>query len=51
MNSKHAKTLKAIFTDPVRSDIAWKDIVKLFEALGATVSQGKFLVNAGITAD
>jgi predicted RNA binding protein YcfA (HicA-like mRNA interferase family) len=41
MNSKHVKTLKAIFTDPVLSDIAWKDIVKLFEALGATVSQGK----------
>jgi predicted RNA binding protein YcfA (HicA-like mRNA interferase family) len=41
MNSKQAKTLKAIFTDPVLSDIAWKDIVKLFEALGATVSQGK----------
>jgi predicted RNA binding protein YcfA (HicA-like mRNA interferase family) len=41
MNSKQAKTLKAIFTDPLLSDIAWKDIVKLFEALGATVSQGK----------
>jgi hypothetical protein len=41
MNSKQAKTLKAIFTDPVLSDIAWKDIVKLFGALGATVSQGK----------
>jgi HicA toxin of bacterial toxin-antitoxin, len=41
MNSKHVKTLKAIFTDPVLSDIAWKDIVKLFEALRATVSQGK----------
>lgn len=41
MSSRQAKTLKAIFTDPVLSDIAWKDIVKLFEALGATVSQGK----------
>lgn len=41
MHSKQAKTLKAIFTDPVPSDIAWKEIVKLFEGLGATVSQGK----------
>lgn len=41
MNSKQVKTLKAIFTDPVPVDIAWKDIVTLFEALGATISQGR----------
>ena len=41
MNNKQAKILKAIFTDPVPADIAWRDIVRLFEGLGATVSQGK----------
>lgn len=41
MNSKQAKTLKAIFTDPVPANIAWRDIVSLFEALGGVTSQGK----------
>ena len=41
MNTKRKKTLKAVFTDPVPADILWTDIVKLFEALGATITQGK----------
>jgi HicA toxin of bacterial toxin-antitoxin, len=41
MNKKQAKTLRAVFTDPVLADIQWKDIIRLFEALGASVSQGK----------
>jgi HicA toxin of bacterial toxin-antitoxin, len=41
MNSKQTKTLRAIFTEPVPADIAWKDIVKLLEALGATLTQGR----------
>lgn len=41
VNSKQTKTLRAIFTDPIPADIAWRDVVSLFEALGATVSQGK----------
>jgi HicA toxin of bacterial toxin-antitoxin, len=41
MNNKQKKTLRAIFTDPVPSDIPWADIIKLFEALGATISQGR----------
>jgi hypothetical protein len=41
MNSKLAKTLKAIFTDPIPATIAWKDIETLLEALGATISQGR----------
>ncbi len=41
MNSKQRQTLRAIFTIPIRSDIKWKDIEKLLEALGARVSQGK----------
>jgi HicA toxin of bacterial toxin-antitoxin, len=41
MNKKQTKTLRAIFTDPVPADIQWKDIIKLFESLGTTVSQGR----------
>lgn len=41
MNSKRTKTLEAIFRDPVPADILWEDIIKLFEALGASVTQGR----------
>lgn len=41
MNNKHQKTLRAIFTDPIPVDIPWVDIITLFEALGATITQGK----------
>ena len=37
---KHAKTIKAIFSAPVKANIAWKDIESLFIALGAQVTQG-----------
>jgi hypothetical protein len=41
MNKKQLQTLIAIFTVPVPTDIKWKDVVSLFDALGATISQGK----------
>jgi len=41
MHSKHKKTLQAVFTDPVRSNIPWRDIEALFKNLGAEISQGK----------
>lgn len=41
LNSKQSKTLRAIFTDPVPTNIVWSDIEKLFIALGAAVSQGR----------
>ncbi len=41
LNSKHQKTLKAIYTDPIRSDIYWSNIEKLFIALGAEMSEGR----------
>ena len=41
MNNKQRKTLKAVFADPISSDILWSDIMKLFKALGATISQGR----------
>ena len=41
MNSKHRKTLAAIFAEPVRADIAWADIQSLFVACGGEISQGR----------
>jgi hypothetical protein len=54
MTNKHSKTLKAIFHDPVNSNILWDDIEALFMALGAERSEGngsrvRFLLN-GIKA-
>lgn len=40
MNQKHRRTLEAIFEDPVRSNIAWRDIESLLVALGAEISEG-----------
>jgi hypothetical protein len=40
MNSKHAKTLKAVFTDPVSGTIAWADVESLLVAAGAEVVEG-----------
>lgn len=40
MNKKHRKTLEAIFENPVRATIAWRDIEALFEVLGAEISEG-----------
>jgi len=41
VNKKSQKTLKAIFENPVRSNVSWKDIEKLLRALGAEVSEGR----------
>jgi HicA toxin of bacterial toxin-antitoxin, len=38
--SKHAKTLQAVFADPVRANINWADIESLLYHLGAEVSEG-----------
>ena len=35
MNSKHRKTLKIIFTDPINGNIEWRKIESLLLALGA----------------
>lgn len=40
MNNKHRKTLEAIFTAPVQSNVVWKDIEKLFVHLGARIKEG-----------
>lgn len=40
VNSKHQKTLKAIFKNPILSNIKWKEIEKLLEGLGAEIEEG-----------
>lgn len=50
MNSKHRKTLDAIFADPVLVNIPWDDIEALLVALGAECYEGngsrvRFLLN------
>jgi hypothetical protein len=40
VNKKHRRTLEAIFEDPARADIAWRDIENLLLAMGAEISQG-----------
>lgn len=40
MDSKNQKTLEAIFEEPVRSTIPWRDIEALLSALGAEISEG-----------
>ncbi|MFI4955657.1 MAG: type II toxin-antitoxin system HicA family toxin [Gammaproteobacteria bacterium] len=37
MNSKHRKTLLAIFEKPVRKNILWSEIESLFSAIGANI--------------
>jgi hypothetical protein len=39
MSSKHQRTLAAIFEDPVRANILWRDIVALLKNLGADVTE------------
>ena len=41
LSRKHRRTLEAIFKAPVRSDVAWDDIMKLLVALSAEISEGR----------
>jgi hypothetical protein len=40
MNSRQRRTLEAIFTDPVRANIAWAEIESLLLAVGCRVIEG-----------
>jgi hypothetical protein len=40
LNSKQQRTLKQIFDDLPRSDLAWNEIENLFLALGGEVTEG-----------
>jgi len=38
---KHQKTLEAIFAEPTRANIAWRDIESALDSLGAVISEGR----------
>ncbi len=40
MGPKHKRTLKAVFEDPVRSNIVWRDIESMLTAAGAKITEG-----------
>jgi len=40
VNSKHRRTLQAIFADPVSVSLAWNDVEALFIAAGCRVVEG-----------
>jgi len=40
MGLKHKRTLKAVFEDPVRSNIVWRDIESMLTAAGAELTEG-----------
>jgi hypothetical protein len=41
MRKRHERTLDAIFDEPTRSGIEWRDVESLFQALGAEVTGGR----------
>jgi hypothetical protein len=41
LSAKQGRTLHSIFEDPVRADVAWSDIERLFTALGAELGEGR----------
>lgn len=40
MNSKNKKTLKAIFDEPVHSNISWSSVEMLLRSLNSEISEG-----------
>lgn len=40
MGPKHRGTLVAIFENPARANIVWRDIESMLEAAGAEISEG-----------
>ena len=49
LNSKNRNTLEAIFENPVRSDIHWDDIERLFVALGGIVDNKRKGSRVGVS--
>lgn len=41
MSNKHHRTLHAVFANPIRSNIAWRDIEAMLEDSGAEISEGE----------
>jgi hypothetical protein len=48
LNNRQRRTLEAIFENPVRVNINWRDIVSLLRALGANVNEGRAGSRVGI---
>jgi hypothetical protein len=40
MNQKHRHILEAVFEDPVRSNIPWRDIEAMMKAAGGEITEG-----------
>jgi len=40
MSAKHKRTLAAIFEDPVRSTLPWREIEAILKAVGAEITDG-----------
>ena len=40
LSTEHRKTLRAVYDEPVRSNVPWSDVEKLFAALGAEITEG-----------
>ncbi len=38
---KHDKTLAAVFAEPARANVKWKDVEALLKSLGAELSEGR----------
>lgn len=41
MRGKYARTLEAVFANPVRANVLWSDVEAMFVAAGAEVSEGR----------
>jgi len=41
MNQKHRRTLEAVFEDPVRSNIPWRDIEAMLKVVGADITDSR----------
>ncbi len=38
---KHRRTLQAIFAEPIRANVNWKDVEAMLAAFGGEISEGK----------
>jgi HicA toxin of bacterial toxin-antitoxin, len=41
MNQKQRRTLEAVFEDPIRSNIPWREIEAMLKAVGAQITEGE----------
>ncbi len=41
LSRKHQATLEAVFADPVRAGIVWRDVEALMTACGAEITEGQ----------